>query len=79
MKISYDDKYNVAYIQFKDKTDKVRTIPLSEQVNVDLSPDGSIYGIELLNAGEQLGISGNREIIIYNITAHQSVRIPIAD
>ena len=79
MRISYDEKYNVAYIQFKEKMENVQTMRLSDQVNVDLSPDGTLYGIELLNALEQLGAAGHREIVFENLTAHQSVRIPISD
>ena len=79
MKITYDEKYNIAYIKFKEKTEKVQTIRMSDELNVDISPDGKIYGIELLNAGEQLDVVGSKEIIFDNLTAHQSVRIPIAD
>ena len=32
----------------------VRTLQISEEMNIDLSPDGEIYGIELLNARDQL-------------------------
>jgi len=27
---------------------------VSDELNVDIAPDGSVYGIELLNANEQL-------------------------
>ena len=50
MEISYDKKYNIAYIKIHEKTSKVETIMLSDEVNIDISPDGKIYGIELLNA-----------------------------
>ena len=32
----------------------METIRVSDQVNVDIAPDGTVYGIELLNANEQL-------------------------
>jgi uncharacterized protein YuzE len=32
----------------------VKTVQVSEEMNIDLSPDGKVYGIELLNAREQL-------------------------
>ena len=55
MKITYDSKYNIAYLSLKDKGEKnVTTILLSDEVNVDIAPDGGIYGIELLNAKKQL-------------------------
>ena len=55
MKITIDKKYNVAYISLHTKKEEVETIKVSEEMNVDVAPDGTIYGIELLNANEQLG------------------------
>ena len=55
MKITIDKKYNVAYISLRAKKEDVDTIKVSEEMNVDVAPDGTIYGIELLNANEQLG------------------------
>jgi len=54
MRLSYDPRYNVAYLQFQEKPSQVETVKLSEALLVDLAPDGTIYGIELLNANEQL-------------------------
>ena len=54
MQVIVDQKYNVAYIRFKEKKGTVNSIKLSDDLVLDLSPDGSIYGIELLNAKEQL-------------------------
>lgn len=61
MKITYDPQVNVAYISFKDKPLEVQTIELSSDVNLDIAPDGTLYGIELLNANEQL-MSGSDSI-----------------
>jgi uncharacterized protein YuzE len=52
--ITYDPRYNIAYIRLRRKAPGVKTVQVSEEMNIDLSPDGKIYGIELLNAGEQL-------------------------
>ncbi len=54
MKLSYDPKYNVAYIRLHEKTGQVTTIKISDDMNIDMAPDGTVYGIELLNANEQL-------------------------
>jgi uncharacterized protein YuzE len=54
MKLMFDPRYNIAYLYLQEKTQKVETIRVSDALNVDLAPDGTIYGIELLNAGEQL-------------------------
>ena len=54
MKLSYDPKYNVAYIRFHEKLGRVTTIKISDDMNIDIAPDGTVYGVELLNANEQL-------------------------
>lgn len=54
MRFSYDPRYNIAYFRFGKKSADVETIKISDELNVDLSPDGKVYGIELLNANEQL-------------------------
>ena len=52
MKLTYDPGANIAYIALRAKKGKVRTIAVSDELNVDVARDGSIYGIELLNANE---------------------------
>ena len=38
---------------------------MSDELNIDLAPDGKIYGIELLNADEQLrGGDGGRLVVV---------------
>ncbi len=54
VKLSYDQKYNVAYLRLHEKTAQVTTIKVSDEMNIDIAPDGTVYGIELLNAKEQL-------------------------
>jgi uncharacterized protein YuzE len=54
MKLSYDAKANVAYIRFHEKRGSVTTLKVSDELNIDIAPDGTVYGIELLNANAQL-------------------------
>jgi uncharacterized protein YuzE len=54
MKLSYDPKHNVAYIRFHEKRGQVTTIKISDDMNIDIVADGTVYGVELLNANEQL-------------------------
>ena len=75
MEISYDKKYNIAYIKIQKKTSKVETIMLSAEVNIDISPDGRIYGIELLNANNQLKLKNNELIFIDTLTGRK-IKIP---
>lgn len=54
MKLTYDPRYNIAYIRLHKKVKEVETIKISDELNIDIASDGTIYGIELLNANEQM-------------------------
>jgi len=41
-------------MRFHEKRGTVTSIKISDEMNVDIAPDGTVYGIELLNANEQL-------------------------
>ena len=64
MKLSYDPRHNVAYIRLREKTTEVETIRVSDELNVDLAPDGTVYGIELLNANEQLRAGDDGRLVV---------------
>ncbi|MGC8651499.1 MAG: DUF2283 domain-containing protein [Minisyncoccia bacterium] len=42
MKTTYDSKYNISYIKFRDSTEKVETIKISDEINIDISLDGKM-------------------------------------
>ena len=54
MKFTYDPRYSIAYIRFAEKSAEVEAIRISDELIVDLAPNGTVYGIEFLNANEQL-------------------------
>jgi uncharacterized protein YuzE len=66
MKLTYDPRHNIAYLQLHEKTEQVETIRVSDELNVDLAPDGTVYGIELLNANAQLGSQDQGKLIVIN-------------
>jgi len=66
MELSYDSKYNIAYIRLREKIEEVETIRISEELCIDISPDGKVYGIELLNAVEQLGMLEGKSFTFIN-------------
>ena len=66
MKLSYDPRYNIGYIRLHEKHDAVETIKVNDELNIDIAPDGSIYGIELLNANEQLRGEDAGKLIVIN-------------
>src|SRR3989304_5525671 len=78
MELSYDPRYNIAYIRFRGKTEEVETIRVSEEMNVDLAPDGTIYGIELLNANEQLRGQDTGKLLVINEATGDRKEVPLA-
>jgi uncharacterized protein YuzE len=78
MKVTYDPKYNIAYLALREKRAKVKTISLSDEVNVDIAPDGTLYGIELLNAAKQLKTKAKGiGFTISNLATGKSVLVPL--
>jgi len=66
MRFTYDPRYNIGYIRFSEKKDEVESIRLSDELVVDIAPDGTVYGIELLNANEQLQREDMGDLIVIN-------------
>lgn len=75
MKLTYNPKYNIAYIELRPKSGKVRTVQVSDELNVDVAKDGSIYGIELLNANEQLAKGKN--VILENLATGRREKLSL--
>lgn len=78
MKLIYDPRHNVAYLRLQEKTAQVNTLHLSDEVNVDLAPDGTVYGIELLNANEQLRAEDHGNLVVINEAVGDVREIPLA-
>jgi uncharacterized protein YuzE len=77
MKLVYDPRYNIAYIRLHEKTAQVQTLHLSDEINVDIAPDGTVYGIELLNANQQLRSEDQGNLVIVNEAAGDRREIPL--
>jgi uncharacterized protein YuzE len=77
MKLSYDRDRNIAYLRFRPKITGVETIRVSDELNVDIAPDGSVYGIELLNANEQLRAADGAQLVLVDETSGREVAVPL--
>ncbi len=64
MRLTYDPRRNVAYIRLRPATAEVETLRVSDEVNLDMTPDGTLAGIELLNANEQLRASDGGRLVV---------------
>jgi len=78
MRFTYDPRYNIAYIRFREKKSQVETIQVSNELNVDLAPDGVVYGVELLNANEQLRREDMGKVLIINEATGEQAELPLA-
>jgi uncharacterized protein YuzE len=77
MKLVYDPRHNIAYLRLHEKTAQVQTLHLSDEMNVDIAPDGTIYGIELLNANQQLCAEDQGNLVIVNEAVGDRREIPL--
>jgi len=77
MKLTYDPRHNIAYLRFQEKSSEVETIRVSDALNVDMAADGTIYGIELLNANEQLLAEDGGALVVVNESIGKRSEIPL--
>jgi uncharacterized protein YuzE len=77
MKLTYDPRYNVAYLRLHKKMVQVQTLHLSDEINVDIAADGTVYGIELLNANQQLRSEDRGNLVIENEALGESREFPL--
>ena len=77
-KFTYDSRYNIAYIRFRPETGDVESIKISEEMNVDMAPDGTVYGIELLDANNQLRRTDSGKLLIVNEATGNQIDVPLS-
>ncbi|MFN3762830.1 MAG: DUF2283 domain-containing protein [Anaerolineae bacterium] len=78
MRFTYDPRYNIAYIRFRPTGAEVESIRLSDELVVDIAPDGTVYGIELLNANEQLWWEDSGELLVINEATGEHIGLTLA-
>jgi uncharacterized protein YuzE len=78
MKLTYDPRYNIAYLRLHEKPVEVETIKISDEVNIDIAPDGAIYGIELLNANEQLRSEDKGKLLVINEATGEKAEVSLS-
>jgi uncharacterized protein YuzE len=78
MKLTYDRDRNIAYLRLRPKGADVETIQVSDELNVDIAADGSVYGIELLNANEQLRAADQGKLVLVDEAAGKEVELPLS-
>ena len=80
MQLSYDPQRNIAYLRLRNSEGiEVETVCLSDEVNIDLAPDGTVYGIELLNANAQLHATDGGRLVVIDEAAGRRVEVPLPE
>jgi uncharacterized protein YuzE len=79
MKLTYDPRYNIAYLRLQERTAEVETIRVSDEVNIDIAPDGTVLGIELLNANAQIRGEDHGKLIVVNEARGESQELILTD
>ncbi len=77
MKLIYDPRHNIAYLRLHEKTAHVQTLHLSDELNVDMAADGTVYGIELLNANQQLRSEDGGKLVVVNEALDLKREVPL--
>lgn len=78
MKLTHDRDRNIAYLRLRPRGTEVETIQVSDELNVDIAPDGSIYGIELLNANEQLRAADDGKLVLVDEAAGKEIEVALS-
>ncbi len=77
MKLTYDPRYDIAYIRFQEKRNMLEAIRINDELVIDMAPEGTIYGIELLNANEQLRREDGGELVVFKEATGERAEIPL--
>lgn len=83
MKLTFDPAHNIAYLTLREADggegmSQVETIRLSDELNVDLAPDSTVYRIEFLNANQQLSGDASNVLTIVNESLGTSTQVKLS-
>ena len=80
MYLTFDPSHDVAYIRFLNSAgQELETIRVSDELNIDMAPDGRIYGIELLTANNQLFLQDAGNLVIEDRLSGSQRTLPLIE
>ena len=77
MKLTYDLRHNFAYLRICAKPDSVKTIHISDELNVVVARDGTVCGIKFLKATQQLTGTDQGYLVIVNDAKADQRKVPL--
>ena len=67
MKISYDSEVDALYIRLIEGQHECRTVRLNEEISLNIGPEETLVGIEVLDARQVLAQGQLPSVILENI------------
>jgi uncharacterized protein YuzE len=67
MKISYDPEVDAVYIRLIEGEQECRTVRLNEEIALNIGPNETLVGIEILDAKQVLGEGQLPRIVLENV------------
>lgn len=71
MKISYDEEVDALYIRLLEGNYECRTLRLNDEVALNIGPDESLVGIEILDAKQVFGAEEIPRLVVENVRVAQ--------
>ena len=68
MKITYDPEVDALYIRLIEGECECRTLRLNEEIALNIGPDETLVGIEILDAKEVLGKGELPQVVLENLS-----------
>ena len=56
----------------------METLRIGDELNIDLAPDGTVYGIELLNANEQLALGADGKPVLVDEARSKTYEVALS-
>ena len=78
IRLTYDPDANAAYIRLREQQGDVEAIQIIGDFLVDIDLTGSVCGIELLNANEQLKGSDDGQIVFVDPFSGEGTTLKVA-
>jgi uncharacterized protein YuzE len=67
MKITYDPEVDALYIRLIEGEQECRTLRLNEEIALNIGPDETLVGIEIVDAKEVLGKGELPQVVLENL------------
>ncbi len=68
MKITYDPEVDALYIRLVEGECECRTLRLNEEIALNIGPDETLVGIEIIDAKEVLGKGKLPQVVLENVS-----------